>query len=108
MSRTRVPTALRRRVRERAGARCEYCLTPEGLSFSAHQVDHIIAEKHGGPTDETNLALCCIACNLFKGTDLFSIDPVSRQSTPLFHPREHRWSDHFRLQGARVQPLTAI
>ena len=41
MSQAHVPAALRRQVRERAGERCEYCLSPEALSFAPHQVDHI-------------------------------------------------------------------
>src|SRR5207302_3548881 len=78
------------------------------LSFALHQVDHFIAEKHGGPTTEANLALCCIACNQFKGTDLFSIDPLTRRKTPLFNPRKHKWSAHFHLVGASIQPISSI
>ena len=51
MSRTHVPAELRRWVRERAHGCCEYCLTPESAAFAAHEVDHIIDEKHGGQTD---------------------------------------------------------
>src|SRR5207247_5166116 len=76
--------------------------------FAAHQVDHIIAEKHGGQTDADNLALSCIVCNKRKGSDLTSIDPVSGAIVPLFHPRKDRWSSHFQLVGGRVEPLTAI
>jgi hypothetical protein len=108
MSETWVPAELRRLVRERAKARCEYCLGPEALSFAPHQVDHVEAEKHGGLTVEANLALCCIACNQYKGTDLVSIDPLTRRRTPLFDPRKHSWSDHFYLQGPYVRPRTAI
>jgi len=108
MSRTRVPPQLRRQVQDRAGDRCEYCLAPGVLSFAVHQVDHVIAEKHGGPTIDANLALSCVACNQFKGTDLSSVDLLSQQTVPLYHPRKHRWSDHFRLDGVRIQPLTAI
>ena len=108
MSQTRVPPELRRFVRQRAEGRCEYCLAPESLSFALHQVDHIQAEKHSGPTVEANLALCCIVCNQFKGTDLSSVDPVSRKITPLFNPRSHVWAEHFRLEGPHIRPLTAI
>jgi hypothetical protein len=101
-----IPVALRRLVRERAGERCEYCLVPEQLTLAAHWVDHIIAEKHGGRTEETNLALSCVLCNQHKGSDLTSIDPETGAITPLFHPRRDQWSAHFRLAGARVEPLT--
>lgn len=42
-------TNLRQVVIERAGGRCEYCLLhyTEAALFD-HEVDHIIAEKHGG------------------------------------------------------------
>ncbi len=50
MSVTRIPTALRRFVIERAGECCEYCLPPTAVAFFPHEVDHIIAEKHGGTT----------------------------------------------------------
>ncbi len=45
-------TRTRHAITERAGSRCEYCLLRSGLSFFPHDVDHIIAEKHGGATVE--------------------------------------------------------
>ena len=41
MSLTYVPAELRRLVRERARARCEYCLIPESAVFAPHEIDHI-------------------------------------------------------------------
>jgi hypothetical protein len=102
-----IPAALRRLVRERARGCCEYCLIPERLTLASHWVDHIVAEKHGGETAEENLALACVLCNQRKGTDLASIDPQTGALAPLFHPRRDRWTDHFRLSGALVEPLTA-
>jgi hypothetical protein len=32
----------------RAQQRCEYCHLSEEYGFSAYEVDHIIAEQHGG------------------------------------------------------------
>ncbi len=69
MSRTHIPAELRRQVRQRARDSCEYCLLPESLTFAAHEIDHVIAEKHGGPSDANNLALACALCNGFKGSD---------------------------------------
>jgi hypothetical protein len=106
MSRTYIPVELRRLVRNRAGGCCEYCLILEAVAFAEHEVDHIVAEKHGGETTEDNLALCCAICNNRKGTDLTSIDPVTGEITPLFHPRRDRWSDHFRIVEGHLQPLT--
>jgi HNH endonuclease len=50
---------LARLVRERAGSRCEYCLLPEAALPLPFQIDHITAEKHGGQTVDSNLALAC-------------------------------------------------
>jgi hypothetical protein len=108
MAQKYVPVSLRRLVRARSGERCEYCLIPEPLTLAPHWVDHIVAEKHGGHTEEDNLALSCVLCNQHKGSDLTSIDPESGKITPLFHPRRDRWLDHFLLVGARIDPLTAI
>ncbi len=106
MAQKYVPVALRRLVRTRADARCEYCLIPEQLTLAPHWVDHVVAEKHGGQTEEGNLALSCVLCNQHKGSDLTSIDPQTGQIAPLFHPRRDRWLDHFRLAGAHIEPLT--
>jgi len=106
MTQTYIPTALRQIVQERAGGRCEYCLYPQDVSFLAFEVEHIIAEKHGGATTADNLALACPYCNRFKGTDLGSLDPETGQLTPFFNPRTQRWANHFRLDGARIVPLT--
>jgi 5-methylcytosine-specific restriction endonuclease McrA len=90
MSDTHTPAALRRLVYERAGGHCEYCLIPDTLVLVAHQIDHIIAEKHGGLTEADNLALACVLCNKHKGSDLASIDPQTGEIVPLYHPRRDR------------------
>jgi hypothetical protein len=103
-----VPAATRRVVRARAAGCCEYCLIPERLSLAAQWVDHVVAEKHGGRTEVDNLALSCALCNQRKGTDLTSIDPETGDVVLLFNPRRDRWADHFRLDEARIEPLTAV
>jgi 5-methylcytosine-specific restriction endonuclease McrA len=45
-----VSAELRRIVRDRAGGVCEYCLIHERDTYLGNEVDHIIAEEHGGPT----------------------------------------------------------
>lgn len=106
MSSTYIPSALRRLVYERAKGHCEYCLTPEFAAFASHQIDHIIAEKHGGSTEADNLALSCVLCNKHKGSDLVSIDPQTGEIVPLYHPRQDKWHEHFQLSGAEFIPLT--
>lgn len=103
---TYIPTALRRQVIERAGNRCEYCLLPTEVAFFPHEVDHVIAEKHGGATDIDNLALACWRCNRHKGSDLTSFDPQTQQLNPLFNPRRQLWMEHFAYEGVRIVGLT--
>ncbi|MBD2194815.1 MULTISPECIES: HNH endonuclease [Calothrix] len=108
MSKTYISAALRRLVCDRANHACEYCLIPEIAVLVPHEVDHVIAEKHGGQTDETNLALACTICNKYKGSDLTSIDPSNGEIVRLYQPRHDRWYDHFQLKDGEIQPLTAI
>lgn len=108
MTQARISAALRREVRERARERCEYCLLAESQTFFPHEPDHLIALKHGGKTVSANLALACFDCNRFKGSDIASLDPISGELVALFNPRNQRWSEHFRLHGGEIVPLTAI
>jgi len=103
---TRPAAELRRQVVERARNRCEYCLLPQELAASTHQVDHVIAEKYGSQTVIENLALSCTLCNRRKGSDLSSLDPVTGTLVPLFNPRTQPWSAHFRLEGAHIFGVT--
>ena len=102
-----IPERLRRQVQERALGCCEYCLIHEADMYYPHEADHVIAEKHGGATSFDNLAWACLYCNRFKGSDLASIDPTSSKIVLLFHPRIQKWHRHFRLNGARIEGITA-
>lgn len=97
---TYIPETLRRQVRARGADQCEYCLLPERYALKRHEVDHIRAEKHGGTTSSDNLCLSCYECNRNKGSDLSSVDPVSDDVVPLYHPRRDTWADHFSLEAA--------
>ncbi|MDE3091297.1 MAG: HNH endonuclease [Chloroflexota bacterium] len=101
-----ISTSLRRLVTERAGERCEYCLIPQTASAFPHEPDHIIPLQHGGETDAENLALACLRCNRHKGPNLGSLDPETGALVPFYNPRVDVWQDHFRLEGALIQPLT--
>lgn len=63
---------------------------------------------HGGGDELGNLALACIDCNLHKGTNLTGIDPETTRITTLFHPRRHRWREHFEWRGIYLIGRTAI
>jgi HNH endonuclease len=99
---------LRRLVVARARNRCEYCLIHEDDALFAYEVDHIISVKHGGVTDDSNLAYACMICNRQKGSDLGSIDWHTSQLVRFYNPRQDLWADHFILEGARIKPLTVI
>lgn len=108
MSRTYISVALRQLVDERAQNCCEYCLMPEMAVLFSHQVDHIIAEKHGGATDADNLAFACVICNKYKGSDIASIDAETDEVVRLYHPRRDVWREHFVLSDAKILPLSAV
>jgi hypothetical protein len=86
---------------------CEYCKLPEALGFAAFEVDHIVAKAYLGSSDYDNLAWSCVLCNLNKGPNLTSVDPVSGKVTKLYHPRKNRWSRHFRLSEGLIVPKTS-
>jgi HNH endonuclease len=92
----------------RAQGRCEYCQFPESAAELPFHADHIIAEKHGGPTEAANLAWACFSCNLRKGPNIAGFDPATGELTRLFHPRKDVWAGHFEWQGARLRGKTAI
>jgi len=108
MTSTPISSALRQLVIERAKGRCEYCLMHQDFSIYSHEVDHIIALKHGGNTIAENLALACLPCNRHKGSDLATIDPISGEIIPLFNPRSQVWAEHFTLNNAQIVGITPI
>ncbi|MBN1395043.1 MAG: HNH endonuclease [Pirellulales bacterium] len=72
------------------------------VPFAPFHIEHVIARQHGGDDDPSNLALACDRCNLYKGPNLTSIDPVTHQVVSLFNPRKDSWSDHFRWDKLRI------
>jgi hypothetical protein len=106
VSRIFIPDLLRRLVAERAGGRCEYCLLHQDDTPLIHPIDHIIAVKHGGTTINENLALACLECNLNKGSDIATIEPLSGELVQLFNPRQQTWASHFALEGVLIVGLT--
>jgi hypothetical protein len=106
---------LAKAVRERAGHACEYCLLPEQnhpgeffVEAVAFEIEHIIPRQHRGRTVLGNLAFSCLRCNKSKGPNLAGLDPHTGKLTPLFHPRRHKWSYHFRLDGPYIVGRTPI
>src|SRR5438128_749523 len=99
---------LRRQVVARAEHLCEYCLIHEGDTYFGCEVDHIIGLKHGGPTEADNLAYACFFCNRQKGSDIGSILWPTGELLRFYNPRIDQWSEHFRLDGAIIKPISGI
>ena len=87
---------------QRFVSKCEYCLTPEWILLAGCEVDHVISRKHGGITDQSNLAFSCARCNRAKGSDIGSVLPATGQYCRLFNPRIDRWTEHFSLEGSQI------
>ncbi|MBO0936895.1 HNH endonuclease [Fibrella sp. HMF5335] len=102
-----ISAAVSRQVGERASFRCGYCLIAErDMGFSA-EIDHIIALKHRGSGEVSNLAFSCSICNGNKGSDIASFTR-SNELSRFYNPRTDVWSEHFRLDNFRIEPLTPI
>ena len=97
-------------VAERAGHRCEYCHAPEAIFNLPFEVEHIVPTSRGGPDDESNQALACRACSLYKSDQQSGIDQTTREVVRLFHPRRDRWDEHFRVESEDgvIQGLTPV
>lgn len=102
-----VSAELRRLVAQRADGVCEYCLVHESDTFVGCQVEHVISEKHGGPTAPENLAYACAFCNRAKGSDVGSITQAG-DFCRFFNPRTDLWADHFELDGVTIKPRTEV
>ena len=87
--------------------RCEYCLLHEDDAAFAHEVDHILSRQHGGETIADNLAYASMVCNRYKGSNIASVSP-SGDLVRLFNRRQQHWNNHFRLNGAVIEPLDVI
>jgi HNH endonuclease len=104
----RIGNEVRDLVATRAKRYCEYCLIHEDDTFLGCEIDHVISLKHGGTDDIENLAFACVFCNRHKGSDIASVFPPTGELVRLFNPRQDPWADHFKIEGARILPLTKI
>ena len=88
-------------------------LIHEDDTFFGCEVDHIISEKHAGPTEDGNLAYACLFCNRNKGSDIGSILPPLSSGifVRFYNPRTDRWSEQFGLDeadGLTIRPRTDV
>lgn len=101
-------TAAREFVRNRSGNRCEYCLLPAGADELPFHIEHAIAKQHGGDDELANLCWSCSRCNLYKGTNIASLDRETGILTALYNPRKQPWTTHFEFRDAHIIGLTTV
>lgn len=94
----------------RAEHRCEYCHAPEAVFNFPFEVEHIIPIASGGADSDSNWALACRSCNLWKAAHLQGLDPISGAMVRLFHPREDNWDAHFRVdpENGEIRGNTSV
>lgn len=95
MSESTISAATRRAVIARSGGLCEYCQSRADHSTGYFAVEHILPIARGGSNSLENLALACSGCNGHKYDKVEALDPVSKQTVSLFHPRRQEWNEHF-------------
>ena len=86
---------LRWEVAQRANFRCEYCRIHQDDMFISFEIDHIVAQKHGGGNEIENLAYTCPHCNQHRGTDMVTFIDNYNNIIRLFNPRVDKWGEYF-------------
>ena len=104
----RISAEIRQTVAARAQNVCEYCLIAEEDAFFRFQIEHIISRKHGGSDALENLALACVFCNRYKGSDIATLSPGTNELIGFYNPRTMRWREHFQLDEVIIKPLNAV
>lgn len=99
MSRSAIPSSIRRAVFARDLGCCSYCRLAQFGHGATFHINHILPRSKGGPTSIENLALQCPHCSLHKANKTSAVDPLDGSPSRLYHPLEDRWEDHFRFQS---------
>jgi hypothetical protein len=76
--------------------------------FISFEIDHIVAQKHGGGNEIENLAYACPHCNQHKGTDMVTFVDDYNDVIRLFNPRIDDWHEHFETTIGEVYSETKI
>jgi hypothetical protein len=99
---------LRAQVNQIDQNHCAYCQTSQANSGIPLTCDHILPRAQNGLTILENLCLACRTCNEYKSDTTEAPDPVTGVMTPLFHPRQQQWHDHFQWtsDGTQVEGKT--
>ncbi len=99
---------LRWKVAERADFRCEYCRIHQNDMFISFEIDHIVAQKHGGGNEIENLAYSCPHCNQHKGSDMVTFVDNYNDVIRLFNPRIDDWEEHFESTTGEIYSETKM
>lgn len=100
------PAATLSLVRSRAQDRCEYCRMHQALQGATFHLEHVIPISKGGDSDLQNLAWCCPSCNLHKSNQTTALDPETKSSVQIFHPRNDQWFEHFKWDEYTLLGIT--
>lgn len=92
----RLKKSISDKVYERAKGCCEYCQILMTYVPDPYVLEHIIPLSKGGSDELGNLALSCHGCNNTKYNKTEGIDAITGKSTPLYHPRNDKWEEHFK------------
>jgi hypothetical protein len=68
-------------------------------------MDHIVPLSTGGESEAENLAYSCGGCNGHKHNKTHHFDPLTGRLSRLFHPRQHKWNEHFQWSEDEVLVL---
>ena len=71
-------------------------------------VEHIVARQHGGRSEPEIWRWRVAAAISTRGRTSPALIPTAARLVPLFHPRQHRWSEHFAWEGTIIVGLTPI
>jgi len=91
-----IPKGDKETVKNRAKGYCEYCFSKEEFCPDSFSMEYIIPLAKKGTNSIDNLANSCQGCNNLKYTATEVLDNVTGDFFPVYNPRKHIWSEHFR------------
>jgi hypothetical protein len=95
-----IPQVLKKQVMEAAGDHCEYCQLPSKAAIDL-QIHEVTLLTDGGLIAFDNLVYACLQCRTLQRDNQH--ESHSGKPIPIFNPRRHVWSEHFRWSEDRLQ-----
>ena len=102
--------ALERLVRQRADGRCEYCRLPQPASAHcpSRSTTSSPATIKAAPASANLASRLRLLQRLQRPEYPRALTPQLASSRPLFNPRRHKWTHHFRYASGELIGRTAI